>query len=500
MTFLNKKHKNSAGIAAAAILMLTTGCDKKLDDIKPHNVNFESQQFASPQGFTKVTIGNYTKIADMETPWFNISEFRGNNVTFIDQTSTNNLTNEKDVDAFNFTNNESKDFGLSHQIWSLSYQSLLGVNMLLKNVKEGETNPEILQARAENLFLRAFIYFNLVRIYGLPYYQSPETNLGVPLILEPINGVVSNPPARNTVKETYDQIIADLNAAIPQFSQRKGSSYASKYAAFALLSRAHLYMSGTFSAPNAEHARLSEQYADSVIMNGGYTLLQADDYRNFYKISNQGNREAIWAMNHDVGFMTLPMLLNQPAGVYAGSGLYATGQVKPSKDLLDLYAANDIRRNFFMVDKYRQNTTDTLSTTKYYFNYTNVGVYYSNAPFHHLRLAEMYLNRAEARAKQGKTSDALADLNTIHTRAGLTALNGLSGQSLLTAILTERRMELAFEGHIGYDYFRNGLAMVRNYNSFNSPALTINANDPRVVLRISLDVLAENPNVKPNEQ
>src|SRR5690606_27896566 len=146
--------------------------------------------------------------------------------------------------------------------------------------------------------------------------------------------------------------------------------------------------------------------------------------------------------------------------VYAGHPSYSTGQAKPSPALLDLLAVNDLRRNFYMVDKYKNNTTDTLSTTKYYYKYLNTGVYYSYAPFNHLRLAEMYLNRAEARVKQGRNDDALTDLNAIHTRAGLTGLSGLSGQPLFTAILNERRLELAFEGHIGYDYFRNGLPMV----------------------------------------
>jgi hypothetical protein len=130
----------------------------------------------------------------------------------------------------------------------------------------------------------------------------------------------------------------------------------------------------------------------------------------------------------------------------------------------------------------------------------NTGVYYSNAPVHYLRLAEIYLNRAEAKVKMNDNTGALADLNVIHTRAGLPVLTGLSGQALFDAILAERRIELAFEGHNSYDYFRNGLSMVRGYSSFNSVPITINPTDPKVVLRISQDVLAENPNMVQNNQ
>lgn len=492
--------KKIASYMAMGMIIALAACDKKLDDLAPHNVNFEEQQFRTPQGFTKATIGNYTSLSgNLENSWFNISEFRGNNVKVIDQTNTNNLIDAQNIDAFNYLNSESKDFGLSHQFWSTSYQSLLGVNMVLKNVKEGESDPVILQAKAENLFIRAFINFNLVRVYGRPYYQSPETNLGIPLVLEPITNT-SNPPARATVKDSYEQIIKDLTSAIPLFTQKKVSSYAGKYAAYALLSRVYLYMSGTFDAPELNYAKLSEQAADSVILNGGYNLLQDDAYVNYYNNSNQASTETIWALNHDVSQCLLPMLLNQPAGVYAGNPNYLTGLFKPSPDLLGLLTGNDLRKNFYKVDKYKNNTTDTLSTWKYYYKYINTGVFYSNAPFNHLRVAEMYLNRAEARVKQGNDGGALSDLNSIHTRAGLDPVNGLAGQPLFNAILAERRLELAFEGHVSYDYFRVGLPMVRNYSSFNSAPLTINATDPKVVLRISQDVLIENPNIKPNEQ
>lgn len=482
-------------IYAALVLCTTMACNKKLDELTPHNVNFEEQQFASANGYTKATIGNYTFLAssNYESSWFNISEYRGNNVRLIDQTNPNTFSESKNIDAFNYTNSESKDYGYSFQFWQSSYQALLGINMVLKHVKDDETNPILLQAKAENLFLRADIFFNLVRVYGRPYYQDPQTNLGVPLILAPIT-TTGNPPARATVQETYAQIIKDLNTAIPLFNQTNVNSYAGKYAAFALLSRVYLYMSGTFTQPMTGNAKLSAQYADSVILNSGSTLLTGNAYTSYYNASNQGNKETIWAINHDLVVMQLPILLNQPTGPYAGSTQYSTGQMKPSPDLLAQLDPADLRWNFYKVDKYPNNNTDTFSTTKYTFKYT--AVYNSNAPIHHLRLAEVYLNRAEARLKTGDNAGALDDLNLIHTRAGLTALTAASTD----AIMKERRLELAFEGHVSYDYFRNGLPMVRSYTSFNSAPITVNPTDANVVMRIPLDVIIENPNMQQNVQ
>jgi len=488
-------------LCAAALILTTTGCKKELDSLSPHNVNFEEQQFSSANGYTKATIGNYTNlgVTAYEASWFNISEYRGNNVRVIDVTSTSNNTALQNVDAFTYTNSQFKDFGLSRSFWFASYSALLGVNLVLKNVSPTETNPIILQAKAENLFLRAFINFNMVRVYGRPYYQSPESNPGIPLVMEPLD-LTSTPPARATVQESYAQIIADLNAAVSSFKTKGGNSFASKPAAFALLSRVYLYMSGTYSQPNAENARMSVRYADSVTVAGGYSLLQGTAYANYYKSSNQANTETIWAVNHDATTTTLPILLMQPQGTYVN--LYNTGQIKPSPNLLNLIVTADLRRNFYFTDLYPGNTTDLLSTNKYsykYFNGVNA-VYFSNAPLHHLRLAEVYLNRAEAKAKLGDNGGALADLNIIHQRAGLPAVTGLSGQTLFNAILLERRLELAFEGHNSYDDFRNGLPMIRDYSSFNSPSLTVPATDPKVVLRIPQDAVNENSNLIQNQQ
>ncbi|MBS1602902.1 MAG: RagB/SusD family nutrient uptake outer membrane protein [Bacteroidetes bacterium] len=494
-------YKRTVKSIAVLAMMAAISCNKKLDALSPHDVNFEDQQFLTAGGFTKATIGNYATISSSayEGSWFNLSEYRGNNVRFIDVTSTATNVAAQDIDAFNYTNSSSKDFGYSNAFWFASYQELLGVNMVLKHVTATTTDPLILQAKAENLFLRAFVNFNLVRLYGKPYYQSPETSPGIPLVLEPITST-GNPPQRASVKDTYAQIIKDLTDAIPLFSQKKVNSYAGKYAAFALLSRVYLYMSGPFSSPNSSAAKLSQQYADSVISNGGYTLAQGTAYINFYNASNQANAETIWAVNHDAITTGIPKLLMQPAGPYAGSVQYSTGQAKPSPDFLALLTPGDLRSNFYKTDKYPNNATDTLSCFKYMYKYVTIGVYTSYAPMHHLRLAEMYLNRAEARVKQGDNAGALADINVIHTRAGLTAFSGLTGQALFDAILNERRIELAFEGHSSFDYFRNGLPMVRSYSSFNSAPLTVNPTDGKVEMRISDDVLAENPNIKQNPQ
>ena len=486
--------------ASLLFLMLLAACNKKLDELAPHNVSFEEQQFGTKLGIQKATVGNYANMGggteyssayNMDYLWINLSELRGNNVKVVDIASTNSLANAKENDAFLFANSESKDFGYSHWYWRAAYRTLLGINLVLKNIKEGETDPEILQAKGENLFMRAVLFFDLVRLYGRPYYQSPETNLGIPLILAPITDI-NDKPARATVKQTYDQIINDLTAAANLMKTRPNNSYANRYAAFALLSRVYLYMGGTAAAPDAGLNQKAIQYADSVIANGGYSLLQGTAYTGYYNNSNQGNTETIWAINH-----TIASSITSQAFQFPTLPNYSGSWARPSPDFVNLLAATDLRKNFYKKNIYPGNTTDTLQCIKYGLNYTAI---YCNAPTNYLRLAEIYLNRAEARLKAGDATNALSDVNVIRVRAGLPALTGLTGQALFDEILKQRRIELAFEGHNSFDYFRNGLPMVRNYTSFNAPAMTVQPTDPKVVMRISQDEINFNNRLTQNQQ
>ncbi|MDE5418791.1 RagB/SusD family nutrient uptake outer membrane protein [Labilibaculum sp. DW002] len=120
------------------------------------------------------------------------------------------------------------------------------------------------------------------------------------------------------------------------------------------------------------------------------------------------------------------------------------------------------------------------------------------------RLAEMYLNRAEARAKIGtNTSGALEDMNLIRKRADIDPYSAVpAGRTLLEIILEERRIELAFEAHRRYDIFRNGLTLDRRYPGTHdrgaNPLLTVPATSPRVVDYIPEAQILAQPNLVQN--
>lgn len=479
-------------LLAIISIFALSACNKQLDELRPHNVTTEEAQFSTPDGFTQAALGLYpmlTRGVGMENDAFGyggvamfLPDALGNNIHSLD------LGPNKNSDVFNYINSADKDHSWTYNLWRASYFAILHANKLLDNVAKDEQNSSILQAKAEALFVRAFVYFNLVRFYGKPYYQDAANSPAVMLITTAAN---SNDfkPARATVKAVYDQIVSDLETAMPLFNQEQSSSYASKSAAIALLSRAYLYMGGTFQQPDATANQKAVDYATQVISSNRFALLQDNAYRQYYNSNNKSNKEDIFAGNMDFGNSSISQLYAFPPQ----SG-YTGGYYRPSSALLSLVSATDLRSSHYKVNITPGLDKDTIASAKYMYLYTAI---FSKAPFRYIRLAEVYLNRAEAYVKLGNNNAALSDLNTMRTRAGLPAVD-LSGQALFNEILLQRRIELAFEGHNAFDYFRNGLPMVRNYASVGSGPITIEASNPKILLRIPQEEITLNPNLTQN--
>lgn len=481
-------------------LLLWTGmlgtleaCNSELDRLRPHNVSEEKALFTTMDGFTRTLEGCYSLSMTFADEVSFAAEAHGNNLKKMELTT---LSAQADLFNFLHTDRAESNSNFSKKIWSNCYKMIVNLNMILRNIPGHEMTDELKQVNAEALFLRAFGYFNLVRLYGLPYYRDADSNPGIVLIPEQEKNAAKL--SRATVACTYEQIITDLKAAIALFTGNRGNSYGSKYAAEALLARVYLYMGGTFEAPDREYNQSVIDYATDVILNGGYELLQGEEYKNYYNSQNTGNREDIFATNtessNNGSFLSFYYMQNTGN---SGGGAYA-----PSAGLKALLTDGDYRLCHYVEASYNLNgggADDNLATAKYMIKRSGS----SRSPIRQIRLAEMYLNRAEAYVKLGGAANeelALKDLNKVVLRAGLMEIPALSGEALFQEILKQRRIELAFEGHIGFDYFRNGLPMERNYSSHGSTISKIEANNPKIVLRIPIDEIRLNPNLKQNEQ
>lgn len=475
------------------ISLLTIACDKKIDEISPLIKIDKDGELSSAAGIVEATVGNYSLLRDnsnasYDEPLVNLSESRGNNVTLRTFGPP-----EKRTDGFFYQNSNSPTLGFSNDFYRGSYQLIVSINTTLEGIaifektslaasSEADRN-NVLYAKGENRFLRALTYFNLIRLYGKPYYQNAANSSGVALKK---TSDLKEIPAPSTVKEVYDYITEELKIAAQLMKTPvvKTNSFASKEAAWALLSRVYLYMGGNITSPDATYNQAAVTYADSALtQNGGkFALLQGNDYKNLFADDQDGsigrakfaaNKEIIFAFDNMTGNTRIGILYNYDP-VYGLGGIFM-----PTSDLKQLFVAQDIRSSFFRVNP----ATGLTETTKLLVLLNQL---LTRAPNIFLRTGELYLNRAEAYAKMKNYTMARADLHSIHTRAGLpeSDIASISDQDLLAAILKERRMELAFEGHAGYDYFRNGLPMIRKAADNNGKELIIQSNDPKVVLTV----------------
>lgn len=484
----NFKHKLNIIVTTIVIVVFVTSCDKQLDEMRPHNVSTEAVLFSTPEGFQRAIEGVYSlSFAAWGDNLFFTGEAPANNLRGLETS----LTPQSDV--FHYIHN-------TMDLWTPNYKLIQHANLILRNVKVGETNSVIREAKAEALFCRAFAYFNLVRCYGRPYYQNPEINPGAILVTDSDDDGIRG---RNTVKETYEQVINDLQASIPTYTSNRGSSFANVFASKALLSRAYLYMGGTFSNPNKAYNDSVVKYSTEVIA-GPYSLATGSNYTSYFTTQNT----TVSAVEDifDTNTMLFSSLLH---GYYTPITTTYAGIYAPSPDLLSLVNAEpgDLRLKLYKTVKFTRSTfEDNLATVKFDVSGTAASSRTSKSPIRHFRLIEMYLNRAEAYVKLGRNAEALADLNVVRTRAELAALpaGSLAGQPLFDAIFNQRRIELAFEGHVAFDYFRNGLIMKRNYVSADVAGITniteMLPTSPKVVLRIPIAEIILNKHLQQNEQ
>ncbi len=305
------------------------------------------------------------------------------------------------------------------------------------------------RVEGEALFIRAAVYFELVRYFAKPYTAgSTNTNLGVPLVLEPTRSISEQSQvARNTVEQVYQQVITDLTRAESLLPTSNGV-FASKVAAAAILSRVYLQMENFAAARDAANRAIG--YDEHSL-----TATFSDAFNN---VSN--STEDIFALqvNAQDGNSNMQTYWSIPD--FGGRD----GDVEILQKHLDLYEAGDERLALF----YEGN--GAVRSGKWKNQFTVVPV---------IRLAEMYLTRAEANFRLGTSVGAppLDDVNTIRLRAGLDELTTLT----LADILRERKLELAHEGHAIHDLRRlrgaaDGFAFDANEMVFPIPQREINAN------------------------
>ena len=286
--------------------------------------------------------GMYAQLKSWSDPMHRMGEYAGDNM----------MIRGSSTDAFYefISYARTPNNGRLTQMWNSGYKAIAQASNIIDMIDEGQS-VEIDNKIGETYYVRGMMYFYLTRAFGRPYYQSPETNLGVPIVNGTPDDVLNmNLPDRATVKESYEQAISDLKKAEELLTLDKTSIYASKEAAQAMLSRIYLYMSGTYTAPNAAYAQLSVDYSDKVINSGKYALLPRAQFMKYNTFLPESNVETIFAIKRVASEFSGFDHYYGVGGMYANLGGMGWGEMYASAKYIDLL--NETGRNDWRSDSY----------------------------------------------------------------------------------------------------------------------------------------------------
>lgn len=505
-------------ISIITLIVSFTGCDL---NVVPSDALTGAQITTTSDGLTSLVNGSYALLKDFPDPnqtnnwylrqYYQLSDFASDDIV-CGYKSEDDLTN-----SFRYNDRSSEKSNIN-SFWEVSYKVIYGANVSIEMADRKGNDPLSNQLRGEGYFLRAFATEGLVDLFAKPYSGS---NADAPGVILRTDALDTHPKARATVKETYDYIVQSLKMAASSMSEdipaeRQNKGFASKYAAWALLSRTYLYM-GDY--PNAI------AYADSVINSGAYSLETADSYPDYFANAKTAD-ETIWC----IPFLPVDDKLEASVASMIYNGASCWGEEGASPSILKAMGFGTDLQNVDQRWSYINTQEPGLKN--------GVPIYYIgkfsgqdnsatlSSPVM-LRLAEMYLNRAEGYAQQGQVDKALADINTIRENRMIpgefgtmedflynASRDNITTDNILDIVLKERRIELAFEGHRIFDLERNNKKLVRNYWGYhldnyngiptssepglNAPGAEINANDPRWQYPIPSSELSTNNLVVPN--
>lgn len=471
--------KSPALYLGAVLLLCLAGCDSFLYQ-EPTTEISRDEALSDIESVESSLFGAYNLTMRRDNTYRSFltyyADLTGGNATINPALSTEAETALRRIERFDGLSDLTVD------AYGDLYEVLYAVNNVVNAVPEvpDGTRAEKDRILGQALGLRALLHFDLVRLYAQPYpFTDDASHVGIVVLTESPRPVQELP--RTSVQDAYEQIIDDLERAIDLLEDEPFDPvFVNATNARALLARVHLYQ--------GEWAKVVT-LCNEVIDSGATELAPSDemlemwdnDYtRAEFLLRLDGSANATYTLASEWG--------NQSST--SGPTLTATS------DILDLYADGDVRG---LGDDRLIQTVEDDGTTLYATQKYPVPTSQEPNDVSVLRMAEVYLNRAEAYANLNRDDPARDDLNRIRQRANPSAEPvTASGPELLDQILLERRKELAFEGHLLFDRTRNEDGVSRQYCA-GDPSCSVSFPNPRFVLPIPLDALNANDALTQNE-
>ncbi|WP_209401427.1 RagB/SusD family nutrient uptake outer membrane protein [Pseudozobellia sp. WGM2] len=437
------------------VFLISNGCTKFLTQTDPSNITLDNFYTTAEQAQSVVD----ATYADLR-PIYDGGGFGGSPWLMLEfPTGLSNTTIFGSAGSINFPIRNlsmTADNQYLTTFWRSHYRGIANANVAIAKLPdiemdENQKNRLLGEAR----FLRAYYYFNLVRLFG-----------DVPLILEPLDlsSEQLNPKNASAV-DIYDAIVDDLeyaeNSGLP-FTDMNGR--VSLGAVKTLMASVYLTMAGYPLQAGSNYYTLAKDKASEIINSDMFYLFNT--YADLRNKDAENIGENIFMVQYDEsianrnGFQQLLLPASVAISLYSAN----TGMIYPTAEFLESYEAGDKRtqeKEFY----YREFTlasdrTETVTLEDWFIYkwfdpvaHTETALSGLNWPL--FRYAEVLFIFAEASNEiDGPTEDAFNAINAIRERAELTPLSGLNQEEFRKAILLEKWHEMCFENKTWFDMVR----------------------------------------------
>jgi hypothetical protein len=449
------------------LMVVASSCSKQLNQQPVSNLattNF----FTNNNDFLQGVNGVYSQLKAVPDQLLWLGEMRSDNINAISD-------GNRDWDGINTFSPNITTVGFITNAWKANFNGIYNANTVLKALTDKGSvignSTLVTRYTAESRYLRAFYYFQLLRLFGK-----------VPVISAPLTADEVNSVARGSIADVYQLILDDLQYAaanLPASYTGADIGRATSYAAKGLLGLVYLTRSGPnygVDGPGLasnEYDKALTQFND-IIASNQYTFL--GDYTSIFSYSNEDNKEVLFDVQYassingagfpsdlaPVAYWTSLGISNIYGNGYGSSTFGITNNLKSS------YTASGTDKRY----AFNVATAYISPFIKKYIDITKKGTSGIDWPINFilLRYTDILLMKAECilHGASGSQTDVDGIVNQVRTRAGLGALSNVT----LGTLMEERRREFVGEGLRWNDLVREGLAVDVTNAWIKSDAIT----------------------------
>ena len=428
-----------------SILSVIASCSDDFVDIKPEGVVIADDFYKTEDDAMRATNAVYSFLRSWENSGFPAQYVFG--VPGDDVEKGSNPGDASFINAYDNFSFTISDDGVNGY-WTGQWQAVQRANQVITRVP-GIDMDAALKNRlvAEAKMLRAYFYFNLVRIFGgVPIFDGLQTDY------------INQP--RNTAVEVYAFIVKDLteaSAVLPQAYPAGQEGRVTKGGALGLLSKVYLYMKDYQKAYDTSN----------MVIGMGYKL--DPDFNHLFRPDGEFGTESVFEVNCGC---SPEFGGSQYAEVQGVRNQFGWGFFTPTQELENAFESGDIRKQFTILregettpegDLIKKGDPQAGNTWNYKVYVpsslnNNACGYGSIQNIRILRFSDILLINAEAANELGNTDVAITNINKVRHRANLGDTPATTQSALRLAIWQERRVELAMEMDRFPDLVRTGQA------------------------------------------